>query len=105
MPEWTALQRAEACVKCQTLSNANTIVTEVVRSGTSASTRYKRAGGEVPAGYDVDHRIDLQLSGGDILSNMWPLNSSVNRSLGSQIFHQTKNLPLGTRIRNVFISD
>jgi len=81
----------------QTL-NADTVVTQSQRSGTSASSRYNRAGNTVPPGHDVDHVQDLQLGGSDTLSNMLPLDSSVNRSLGSQIHHQIKNLPTGTVI-------
>jgi hypothetical protein len=33
---------------------------------------------------------DLQLGGQDDVTNMWPLDSSVNRSLGSQISHQLR---------------
>lgn len=41
------------------------------------------AGNRVPAGSHVDHRIDLQLGGGDILENMAAVDASVNTSLGS----------------------
>ncbi|MBE0388756.1 hypothetical protein PLUTE_a5074 [Pseudoalteromonas luteoviolacea DSM 6061] len=58
----------------------------------------------MPSGHDVDHVVDLQLGGSDTLSNMLPLNSSVNRSLGSQIHHQIKNLPPGTVIDKVNIN-
>jgi hypothetical protein len=47
---------------------------------------------------DVDHRLDLQLGGQDIRSNMVFRESGVNRSFGSQIRHQTQGLPEGTRI-------
>jgi hypothetical protein len=74
-----------------------------VRSTTSASRTYKSAGGLVPPGYDVDHVLDLQLGGEDSLSNMLPLNSSVNRSLGSQIMHAIKDAENGTPISGVSI--
>ena len=45
---------------------------------------YKRQD-SVPAGYDVDHVIDLQLGSADHVSNMRPLDASVNRSMGAQI--------------------
>ncbi|MBE4582508.1 hypothetical protein BOO34_14575 [Vibrio navarrensis] len=101
---WTAAQKAAADAKCQALCDANTVVTQSQRSGTSAASRYKRAGNSVPSGNDVDHVHDLQLGGSDTLSNMSPLDSSVNRSLGSQIHHQIKNLPLGTVIDKVNIN-
>ena len=55
----------------------------------------------VEDGMDVDHVIDLQLGGADAVRNMSPLDASVNRSLGSQIYHATKGLELGTRITGV----
>jgi filamentous hemagglutinin len=78
-------------------------VTKVERSGTSASSRYRRAGGSVPVESDVDHTHDLQLGGQDELFNMAPLNSSVNRSLGAQIQSQIKNLPPGTTVDSITI--
>jgi hypothetical protein len=46
--------------------------------------------------------VDLQLGGADdILTNMSALDSSVNRSLGSQINSQIKNLPSGTSVNTV----
>jgi hypothetical protein len=48
---------------------------------------------------DVDHRLDLQLGGQDIRSNMVFRESGVNRSFGSQTQHQTQGLTEGTRIR------
>ncbi|TBW45981.1 hypothetical protein EZI54_23325 [Marinobacter halodurans] len=100
---WTNAQKAAADAKCQVLCDANTVVTQAQRSGTSASSRYKRAGNTVSPGDDVDHSVDLQLGGADSVSNMLPLNSSVNRSLGSQIHHQIKNLPAGTVVDKVNI--
>ena len=100
---WTSAQRAAADAKCQSLCDADTVVTQVNRSGTSASSRYKRAGNTVSSGNDVDHVVDLQLGGTDSVSNMLPLDSSVNRSLGSQIHHQIKKLPAGTVIDKVNI--
>ncbi len=48
--------------------------------------------------------IELQLGGADKLSNMEPLDRSVNRSLGSQIHHAIKNYPEGT-VFNKFTID
>jgi hypothetical protein len=49
--------------------------------------------------------VDLQLGGSDTVNNMWPLDSSVNRSLGAQIQHLIKDLPIDTRIDRVTIGD
>ena len=99
---WSAAQREAADVKVAALNTragAGELRTSVAqRGGTSASSRYTRAGNEVPDGSDVDHIIDLQLGGLDEVANMSPLNASVNRSLGSQIMWQTKGLQVGTCI-------
>jgi filamentous hemagglutinin len=94
---------AEADAKVQVLDQADTVVTAVNRSSTSAASRYASAGGELVPGSDIDHVVDLQLGGSDTVSNMLPLNSSVNRSLGAQIQQQIKNLPTGTVINRVTI--
>jgi len=59
----------------------------------------------VPPGSDVDHMVDLPLGGNDTTPNMSPLDKSVNRSLGAQIYQQAKGLPPGTKINNVKIGD
>ncbi|MEF9406464.1 hypothetical protein V4891_22665, partial [Ralstonia solanacearum species complex bacterium KE055] len=102
---WNDAQRAAADAKVDALNSANLVVTPVERSGTSASRRYKAAGGEVPKNSDVDHTIDLQLGGADTRANMAPLDSSVNRSLGAQIQQRTKDLSPGTSINSVKIKD
>jgi len=100
---WSAAQRAEAAAKAQILNDSETVVTDAERAGTSAASRYRQAGGNIPPGNDVDHVIDLQLGGADSVPNMSPLDASVNRSLGSQIHHRIKNLPVGTRVNRVTI--
>jgi hypothetical protein len=104
-PDWTAAQRAAADAKAAALSKADTVVSRVQRSGTSAASRYKRAGGVVPSRSDVDHTIDLQLGGCDVLCNLSPLDLSVNRSMGSQIQQLIKGFDVGTRINRVTIGD
>ena len=101
---WTDVQRAAADAKVEALSKADTVVTaNPIRSGTSAATRYRQAGGTVQPGQDVDHIVDLQLGGSDSVINMSPLDSSVNRSLGAQIQQAIKNVPAGTKVNNVTI--
>jgi hypothetical protein len=100
---WADAQIAAANAKVNALNAADTVVTPVQRSGSSASSQYQAAGGTVPSGSDVDHTIDLQLGGPNEVSNMAPLDSSVNRSLGAQVQQQIKGLPPGTPVYNVTI--
>jgi len=51
------------------------------------------------------HTKDLQLGGKDVMSNMSGLDKSVNTSLGSQIKAQIKDLPAGTKVNNVKMTD
>jgi hypothetical protein len=90
MPEGSPSQIAAADEKVAALNAApQLVVTKVKRSGSAAAV-WRRAGNAKVAGSDIDHKIDLQLGGQDNVANMWPLDSSVNRSLGSQISHQLK---------------
>lgn len=104
---WSATQRAAADTKVGALndaaSNGGLRVTQVERSGTSAASRYRSAGGTVPRGADVDHTIDLQIGGLDDIANMSPLDLSVNRSLGSQIMWQLRGVEPGTCVISVMI--
>ncbi|MNV88229.1 hypothetical protein D3C71_1824140 [compost metagenome] len=104
---WTAEQRADADMKVKFLNDSPlTETSTATRSGTSAAARYRKEVGPIPPGKDVDHKQDLQLNGADdIRANGWLLDKSVNRSLGPQIYNQTKSLPLGTRINDVTIKD
>jgi len=104
---WWAARRAAADSKVSALNDAagsgGLRVTQVERSGTSAASRFSRAGGDIPSGADVGHTIDLQLGGLDDLSNMSRLNFSVNRSLGSRIGWRLRDVPLGTCVVAVMI--
>ncbi|QRP49086.1 DNRLRE domain-containing protein [Amycolatopsis sp. FDAARGOS 1241] len=106
-PGWNAAQRSAADAKVAALNEAagagGLRVTPVKRVGTSPASRYRRAGGIVPSGADVDHTIDLQLGGLDDVANMNPLDLSVNRSLGSQIMWQLRGLKPGTFVISVMI--
>ena len=106
-PGWSADQVAAADGKVASLNqaaqNGELSLASVERSGTSAASRYRAAGNSVPTGADVDHVIDLQLGGADAITNMSPLNASVNRSLGAQIACQLSGMPVGTAIRSVSI--
>lgn len=78
-------------------------MSQAERTGTSAASVFRSAGGEIPPGMDVDHMIDLQLGGADEFANMSPLDLSVNRSLGAQIAAQLQGVPAGTCIVGVEI--
>jgi len=105
---WSVAQKAEAVEKTNSLDSLAkegklAVTKSPERAATSASERYKQAGGEVSKGQDVDHTHDLQLGGKDATNNMKPLDSSVNRSLGAQVQQQTRDLPAGTKICGVAI--
>jgi len=104
---WTSEQRAAADAKVEALNNAEKVKTIPQRGKTAASSIYKKANGSnsIPKGYDIDHKVDLQLGGKDDITNMWPLDSSVNRSLGKQVNNKIKDLPDGTPIDKFNISD
>lgn len=101
--DWTPEQRAEADAKCKALSEADTRKTSVAGKRNPNNTSRFRKDNSIPSSQDVDHLIDLQLNGKDVPSNMWGLDSSVNRSLGSQISSLIRNLPVGTVLRNFFM--
>ncbi|MBA1143187.1 lytic transglycosylase domain-containing protein [Mesorhizobium neociceri] len=105
MPHWNAAQRAAADIKVKMLTEAATVVSRAVRIGKSARKIFKKAGSLIPFGNDIDHVIDLQLGGAHVLSNFAVLDSSVNRSLGAQIWNQIKDLPIGTAINKVTIGE
>lgn len=100
---WDEVQMSQATRKARDLSRADTVKTEAGKRGPSASQTYKGINGKdsVPPGYDVDHIVDLQLGGADHVSNMRPLDASVNRSMGAQISYLIRDLPEGTRIGDV----
>jgi hypothetical protein len=91
-PGWTAAQIAEADAKVAALNGAENLgVTTAKRGSTSAAEVWRRAGNAARDGADIDHKVDLQLGGADDIANMWPLDSSVNRSLGAQISAQIRS--------------
>ncbi len=100
---WDEMQMSQATRKAQDLSRADTVKTKPGSRNGSASDTFKKEYGKdsVPDGYDVDHVIDLQLGGADHVSNMRPLDASVNRSMGAQINYLIRDLPEGTKIGNV----
>ena len=100
---WTDAQRSAADAKIEALNNRDLTVSTPNRGSTSAADIYRGAGNDIPDGSDIDHIQDLQLGGIDDIDNMWPLDASVNRSLGSQINHLIKDLDNGTRVNQITI--
>ena len=95
MESWDANQMANAKEKIQYLKDAATEATKnglgglrraKVNRTTVAANVWKAAGKGDPApGKDIDHKVELQFGGADSVTNMWELDSSVNRSFGSQL--------------------
>ena len=100
---WSEAQKAAADEKIAALNETEMKVSEVQRGTTSAAETFRNAGNTIPDGCDIDHTKDLQLGGIDDITNMNPLDSSVNRSLGSQINHLIKDMDIGTIINHITI--
>ena len=103
--DWTDAQKAAADRKAQALTEADTVVTRNYERGGSTQRQYRNDNNLAGTGNDADHIVELQLGGSDTMDNMTSLDKSVNRSFGSQIRHQIKDLPEGTQIGSVTISD
>jgi hypothetical protein len=101
---WTSAQKKEALEKCKSLTKAkNKKVVKKPARLPDTRGRFKKSGGKVKDTEHVDHVVDLQLNGKDVVSNMKGLDGSVNTSLGSQINKAIRPLPQGTKIRKVTI--
>lgn len=104
---WSEAQIAAADAKVAALDaaaqNGQLAVTQSVRGGTSAAQMFRNAGLQIPPGSDIDHILDLQLGGANNLSNLSPLDASVNRSLGAQVANQIKGQAPGTPVDSVSI--
>ena len=96
---WTDDQIAQAIAKAKAVNSNNPVVTTVTRGMRTPNARsmWQRAYGKISSGLkvDVDHILDLQLGGKNVLSNLQLLDRSVNRSLGAQISNAIRrdNLP------------
>ncbi len=53
----------------------------------------------------MQSQLHFQLGGADIVENMNPLDRSINRSLGSQIYHVLKKYPDETVFGKFAIED
>ena len=106
-PCWTPEQQALADQKVAALDEAacrgELSVSKVQGASGTAAGRLRQAGVDVPEGWHGHHMIDLQLGGQDLLSNLWPLDASVNSSLGAQIAAQIRALAVATCIASVSI--
>lgn len=100
---WTPEQRSAAEVKVREyLQAAQRGELKKTRPSTASRSRplseYKRAGGTLNPGEDLDHVIDRELGGSDDLSNLRPLDTHVNRSLDKQVAAQIRHLDEGALI-------
>jgi len=104
--DWTDEQRQQAMEKLEAESRAYTWKHPTERVIRNPRKLFLETYGpdSIPEGYDIDHKIDLQLGGADDISNMWAIDRSVNRSLGIQIYHQIKNYPEDTVFGEFHIS-
>ncbi len=101
---WDASQIAQAEAKAEALTKAETIVTKnPVARQANLRGKFVKAGGQVKPTDDVDHIVELQLGGNDQLNNLQALDKSVNRSFGSQIKSQIKNLPDNSKVNKVIL--
>ena len=105
-PGWSTSQIADANVKVQAINAApdKIVVHDPVRTG--KEQKVFRTINKLTGTYkDADHIIDLQLGGSDTQSNLWLLDASVNRSMGSSIRASINGLPDGTLIRNLIMKE
>jgi hypothetical protein len=110
-PGWSAAQRADADAKVAALNRlgdeGKLVKTSGSRGSKGASAHWDSYHGKGTrgTGQDVDHTHELQLGGDDDITNMNLLDSSVNRSLGSQINHHVKDLPEGSPVRGFTLGE
>ena len=101
---WTRAQIVAAEKKAahlDSLAKSDLLQKTESASGPSASKIFK---GDKPTGSDIDHMQDKQLGGHPTdLSNLAPLDTSVNRSFGAQIGAQLRRVPVGTLVTAVSI--
>ena len=103
---WSAEQRAQADAKVAALNKNDTVVRDVSedkRKNVRKMYINEHGKDSIPANHDIDHIVDKQLGGTDDISNLAPLDRSVNRSLGSQIHHRIKDMKPGTKIDKFII--
>ena len=104
---WDKLQNAQGDEKLRILTEAKTVRTRPPERKKNLKKDYIKTFGKdsIPAGYDLDHKVDLQLGGADTIENAWPLEKSVNRSLGKQIERAIRKYPYGTEFSRFYFED
>lgn len=99
---WTQDQNAAAQNKADAGSDGQSLnTTNPAPRPSNLRQTYTKAGGKVSPTEDVDHVRDLQLGGTNDISNLQPLDKSVNRSFGKQLQLQLKNLPDNTKVNKI----
>lgn len=100
--DWTRAQRNAADEKMRAIFEAGSRgglhKTKPVRSGSATARYVNETGGRVRSNENVDHTIELQLGGKDDVTNMKPLDKTVNSSFGTQIEKQIRDLNYGDPI-------
>lgn len=104
---WSREQRKAADAKIRVLSreaeSGGLAKTRSEGSRMSRSAYEKQTGTKIPDDHDLDHVIDRQLGGSDDLSNIVPLDRTVNRSIGKAFDLQLARFDLGDIVPAVAI--
>ena len=104
---WEGPQIDAARAKIDAINASDAVKTEVPPSLRTVNVRklYMEVHGlkaKDMEGLDVDHIVELQINGTNAIENLQALDSSVNRSMGAQIFHGMKGLLPDTPVRFEF---
>lgn len=105
-PGWTAAQQSAADAKAAAMNHMeDLVVTQVERRGNMQAAFRRLA--KLDSSQDADHIKELQLSGQDEMDNLWGLDKSVNRSMGSQIKAEIarQGLSAGDRVDKIVFEE
>ena len=105
-PGWTDAQKASADAKLAAMNHMDDLVVTQPATRGSAQAAFRTANALSKA-QDADHLQELQLGGKDAAENLWGLDSSVNRSVGSQVHAEIVRLGLkpGDRVAKVVFEE